>query len=69
MVCTMLQIMNLYGSLLMEKFRIGKVSQLSPKRDVPYRVESDLVRSGERPREWVQIQTGLLCEQSAETIV
>jgi hypothetical protein len=34
-----LQIMNSYDSLLMAKFRIGNVSQFSPKSDAHYRVD------------------------------
>jgi hypothetical protein len=64
-----LEIMNLYGCLLMEKFRIGNVPQFGPKSDVRYRVESDRVRCCDRAQKWVQIQRGLFCEQSAYTIV
>jgi hypothetical protein len=41
-------------------------SQLSPKSDAHYRVESDGIRSRDCPRKWVQIQRGLLCERNAE---
>jgi hypothetical protein len=53
----------------MEKFRIGRVSQLSPQNDAHYRVRSDGIQSRNCLRKWAQIQRGLLCEQSADTIV
>jgi hypothetical protein len=61
--------MNLYGCFLMEKFRIGNVSRFSPKSYAHYRVAADRICSGDRHQEWVQIQHGLLCEQTADTVV
>jgi hypothetical protein len=61
--------MNSYDSLLMDQLPIRNVSQFSPKSDAHYPVESDRVRSGDRPREWVQIQRWISCGQSADTVV
>jgi hypothetical protein len=36
---TTLQIMNLYGLLLMKKFRIGNVPQIGPQSDAHYRLQ------------------------------
>jgi hypothetical protein len=54
---------------MVEKFWIWNVSEFRPKREDHYRAGSDRVRICYRPRQWVQIQRGPFCEQSADTIV
>jgi hypothetical protein len=66
---TKLWIMNSYCSRWVEEFRIWTVAEFSPKRDAHYRVESDRVRSCNRPREWVEIERGLWYQQTANTVV
>jgi hypothetical protein len=53
----------------MEKFRIGNVAQFGRKGDAHDHVKADRVLSRDRPREWVQIRCGPLCEQSPDTVV